>query len=168
MTMTHRHAHAAARPLFPPVTGATLVTALLAGLAADLTWEFWARAITPFLPGIGGPLEPAALVQSVFGLDSRLAGELIHFVVGVVFYPFGYLFIARPLQRLVLPSLPWTLTAAGFGVGLWIFALYVMAHLIAGLPAFLSFIPLAWASLAGHVIFGLVVGAVVRWREGEV
>ena len=40
-----------------------------------------------------------------------------------------------------------------------------MAHLIAGLPAFLGFIPLAWASLAGHVIFGLVVGFVVRRRE---
>jgi hypothetical protein len=40
-----------------------------------------------------------------------------------------------------------------------------MAHLIAGLPAFLDFIPLAWASFGGHVIFGLVVGLVVRLRE---
>ena len=41
----------------------------------------------------------------------------------------------------------------------------MMAHLIAGLPAFLDFIPLAWASFGGHVIFGLVVGAVVKWRR---
>src|SRR3712207_5003300 len=142
------------KPLFPPLTRELLVTALLAGIAADLTWEFWARAVTPVLPGVGGPLEPAALVQSVFGLDSRLLGEIIHLVVGFVFYPLGYLFVARPLQRLAIPGLPWWLTAAGFGVGLWIFALYVMAHLIAGLPAFLGFIPLAWASFAGHILFG--------------
>ncbi|HKH33495.1 MAG TPA: hypothetical protein VKA80_04910 [Beijerinckiaceae bacterium] len=153
------------RQLLAPLTTATLVTSLIAGIAADVTWEFWARVITPFLPGVGGPLEPAALVQSVFGLKSRLVGEIIHLVVGFVFYPLGYLFIARPLQRAIIPGLPWYLTATGFGVGLWIFALYVMAHLIAGLPAFLDFIPLAWASFGGHVIFGLVVGVVVKWRE---
>jgi hypothetical protein len=51
------------------------------------------------------------------------------------------------------------------GIGLWVFALYVMAHLIARLPAFFDFIPLAWASFGGHVIFGLVVGLVVKLRE---
>lgn len=153
------------KPLFPPLTRDLAVTSLIAGIAADLTWEFWARVITPSIPGVGGPLEPAALVQSVFGLESRLVGEIVHLVVGFLFYPLGYLFIARPLQRLIIPGLPWYLTAAGFGIGLWIFALYVMAHLIAGLPAFLDFIPLAWASFGGHVIFGIVVGAVVKWRE---
>ncbi|HEX2526606.1 MAG TPA: hypothetical protein VHL31_09970 [Geminicoccus sp.] len=151
--------------LFPPLAAATLVTALLAGAAADVAWEVWARWVTPHLPGVGGPLEPAALVQSVFGLDSRWLAELLHLVVGVVFYPLGYLFIARPLQRAILPGLPWWLTAADFGLGLFVFALFVMAHLIAGLPAFLGWIPLAWASLAGHVLFGLVTGAVVKLRE---
>ena len=75
------------------------------------------------------------------------------------------LFQHRPLARLVVPTFPWWIVAAGFGVGLWVFALYVMAHLIAGLPAFLGFIPLTYASLAGHVIFGLVVGLVVAVRE---
>ena len=103
------------RQLFPPLDAETMITSLIAGVAADLTWEFWARVITPFIPGVGGPLEPAALVQSVFGLESRLVGEIIHLVVGFLFYPLGYLFIARPLQRLIIPGLPWYLTAAGFG-----------------------------------------------------
>lgn len=154
-----------ATTLFPPLTSATLATSLLAGICADVAWEFWARIVTPLLPGVGGPLEPAALVQSVFGFESVFWGEIIHLVVGFVFYPIGFLFVARPLQRAILPTLPWWLTAAGFGIGLWIFALYVMAHLIAGLPAFLEFAPLAWASLAGHIVFGLVVGFVVRLRE---
>jgi hypothetical protein len=92
------------KPLFPPLTRDLAVTSLIAGVAADLTWEFWARVITPFIPGVGGPLEPAALVQSVFGLDSRFVAELIHLVVGFVFYPLGYLFVARPLAQAIVPS----------------------------------------------------------------
>ena len=149
----------------PPIDGTTLTTAVLAGIAADITWEIWARLITPFL--VGGPLEPAALVQSVFGLSSRLPAEIIHLVVGFLFYPLGYLFIARPLARAVVPWMPWWLVALGYGIGLWIFALYIMAHLIAGLPAFLGFIPLTWASLAGHLLFALVLATVVRWRESK-
>ncbi|MBD1546946.1 hypothetical protein HK439_11785 [Labrenzia aggregata] len=140
-----------------------MLTAVLAGIAADLTWEIWARGITPFW--VGGPLEPAALVQSVFGLKNHFLAELIHGVVGVLFYPLGYLFIARPIARVVTPFLPWWIVGLGFGVGLWIFALYIMAHLFAGLPPFLGFITLAWASLVGHLLFGLVTAAVVRWRE---
>lgn len=154
---------ASATPLMPPLTGRTFVTAILAGAAADIAWEIWARLLTPLW--VGGPLEPAALVQSVFGLSSRPAAELIHLVVGVVFYPLGYLYIARPLARLILPMLPWWFVGAGFGVGLWVFALYVMAHLIAGLPPFLGFVTLTWASLVGHLIFGVVTAAAVRWRE---
>jgi hypothetical protein len=149
--------------LFPRIDGELVKTILLAGLAADLSWEIWARGITPLL--VGGPLQPAALVQSVFGLRSWPLAELIHAVVGIVFYPIGYLFIARPLQRRILPGLSTTLTGAGFGVGLWIFALYVMAHLIAGLPAFLGFGALAWASLAGHLLFGIVAAHVVAGRR---
>lgn len=156
-------AAASAPSLLPPLTLTTLATAILAGLGADLTWEVWARLVTPFI--VGGPLEPAALVQSVFGFSNVLAAEVIHAVVGIVFYPLGYLFIARPIARVVTPFLPWWIVGLGFGAGLWVFALYVMAHLAAGLPPFLNFIPLAWASLAGHLIFGLVCALIVRVRE---
>lgn len=152
--------------VLPVIDTRLIATILLAGAAADLAWEVWARGVTPFL--VGGPLEPAALVQTVFGLQSRLPAEIIHLVVGVVFYPIGWLFIARPLQRLLLPRLPRLLAGIGFGIGLWIFALYVMAHLIGGLPAFLGFVPLAYASLAGHVLFGVIVAEVVNWRESNV
>ncbi|WP_245943958.1 hypothetical protein [Acuticoccus kandeliae] len=141
------------------------MNALVAGAAADLAWEVWARFITPIL--VGGPLQPAALVQTVFGLSSWTLAEAIHIIVGVVFYPIGYLYVARPIARVVTPFLPWWAVGAGFGVGLWVFALYVMAHLIGGLPAFLGFIPLAWASLAGHIVFGLITAAVVRALEAR-
>ncbi len=144
--------------------GRVLVTILLAGLAAEVIWEVWARLITPLW--VGGPLEPAALVQSVFGLSDRTVAELIHVMVGLIAYPFGYIFIAKPIARAFFPFLPWWIVALGYGVGLWVFALYIMAHLFAGLPPFLGFIPLTWASLVGHVLFGLAVGTVVKLRHG--
>lgn len=139
-----------------------LVTVLLAGLAAEVVWEIWARQITPLW--VGGPLEPAALVQDVFKLQSRFAAEVIHFLVGLIAYPIGYIVIARPLARAIVPWMPWWMVALGYGVGLWIFALYIMAHLVAGHPAFLGFIPLTWASLVGHLAFAVALAAVVRNR----
>jgi hypothetical protein len=140
------------------------ITVLLAGLAAEVVWEIWARVLTPLW--VGGPLEPAALVQDVFKLKSRTAAEVIHVLVGLIAYPIGYLLIAQPLARAIVPWMPWWLVALGYGVGLWIFALYIMAHLIAGHPPFLGFIPLTWASLGGHLAFALALGAVVRARQG--
>jgi hypothetical protein len=149
--------------VFPEIQPSLGRTIVLSGIAADITWEIWARLITPLW--VGGPLEPAALIQSVFGFDNLLLAECIHAVVGIIFYPIGFLFVARPLQRLIFPKLPLLLTGVGFGIGLWVFALYVMAHLFAGLPAFLGFIPLTWASLIGHILFGTVVAFVVRLTE---
>lgn len=150
-------------PIFPDIQPGLARAIVLSGLAADITWEIWARVFTPLW--VGGPLEPAGLVQSVFGFSNPLAAEAIHAIVGIIFYPIGYLFIARPLQRLIFPKLPLLLTGIGFGTGLWIFALYVMAHLFAGLPPFLGFITLTWASLIGHILFGIVVAFVVRALE---
>ncbi len=143
--------------------GRVIVTVLLAGIAAEVTWEIWTRLITPLW--VGGPLEPAALVQDVFKLQSRFAAEIIHFLVGLIGYPIGYLVIARPLARALVPWMPWWLVALGYGTGLWVFALYIMAHLVAGHPAFLGFIPLTWASLVGHLGFAVALAAVVRSRD---
>ena len=147
---------------FSPSTFAR--TVLLAGLAGEVVWEIWARLITPVF--VGGPLEPAALVQDVFHLSSRLPAEIIHFLVGLIAYPIGYLLIAGPLARLITPWMPWWLVALAYGTGLWIFALYIMAHLFAGQPPFLGFIPLTWVSLIGHLGFALALVAVAESRQG--
>lgn len=148
----------------PPLVWHTLITILMAGIVADVSWEIWARVFTPLW--VGGPLQPAALVQSVFGFKDLFLAEVIHAVVGIVFYPIGYLYIARPLARVIIPALPWWIIGPCFGVGLWVFALYVMAHIFAGLPPFLGFITLTWASLVGHVIFGFMTALIVKVREG--
>jgi len=49
-----------------------------------------------------------------------------------------------------------------FGVVIWAFALYVMAHLVSGNPPFLGFTQLTWVSLVGHIVYGLALAAVMR------
>ncbi|GAB5469081.1 MAG: hypothetical protein Kilf2KO_21110 [Rhodospirillales bacterium] len=138
------------------------ITLLLAGVASTITWEIWARIVTPAV--IGGELSPAGLVQAVFGFQNLLLAEAIHLLTGVIAYPLGYLLVARPLARSLLPSLHWSLLGLLYGVVLFVFALYVMAHLFAGFPAFIGWGNLAWMSLLGHLIFALVLAAVVQWR----
>ncbi|MEM7644452.1 MAG: hypothetical protein AAF366_18290, partial [Pseudomonadota bacterium] len=50
---------------------------------------------------------------------------------------------------------------------LWIFALYVMAHLVAGMPAFLGFTGITWVALWGHVLFGVVAALVIELRSAR-
>ena len=158
------NAHAARATDGESSAGGIVLTILLAGLASEIVWEIWARVITPQL--VGGPLEPAGLIQSVFGLGDRTIAEIIHVMVGLIAYPFGYIFIARPVAKTIVPFLPWWIVALGYGTALWVFALYIMAHLVAGFPPFLGFIPLTWASLVGHLLFALAGGAVVKTRLG--
>lgn len=134
------------------ITMARFRDAALAGIAATIVWEVWARLVTPAV--IGGPLEPAALIMSVFGLgaEHRPLAELLHFITGIVFYPLGYVLVMRPVR-----PLGWLGGGIAYGVVLWVFALFVMAGLVAGLPLFLGFIPLTWMSLIGHLIFALVL-----------
>ena len=122
---------------------------LAAGLVAEIVWEIWARVVTPVI--IGGPLEPAGLILSLFRLDPSLywLGEAIHLVTGFVFYPLGYVLVFRR----VLPGNVYV-KGAIYGVLLWVFALGICAPL-AGLPIFLGFIPLSIMSLIGHTLFGL-------------
>ncbi|MEO1293585.1 MAG: hypothetical protein AAFV62_12265 [Pseudomonadota bacterium] len=154
---------------------AIIALTLLAGTAATAVWEVWARLAAPLW--IGGPLEPAGLIRSVFanagGVQiSALTAEWLHFVTGLIAYPAAYLVVARPVARglgRVLPQwLRWitapVLVGAVYGAALFAFALYLMAHLLAGFPPFLGWGQLAFASLTGHVLYGVAVALVV-WKS---
>jgi hypothetical protein len=88
-------------------------------------------------------------------------------LTGLVFYVLGYYLLARPVQRSVLPGLHWSVTAVLYGVALWVFALYGMAHLVAGMPAFLGFTGITWVALWGHILYSVVTAGVIEAR-GEV
>lgn len=175
----------------PGVNFVAVATFLAGGLAATLVWEIFARGVAPYM--IGGPLQPAGLVSSVFGQlgiweafgvarpDRGGIAEIVHMLTGVLFYPLGYLLIARPISRAFPHPLSGWLTAGiAYGAVLFAFALYAMAHLIAGFPPFLGWFnvisqvadgaaPLSKAvfhigaaSFIGHVAYGVTLAAVAR------
>ncbi|MEM9010702.1 MAG: hypothetical protein AAGE18_05700 [Pseudomonadota bacterium] len=92
--------------------------------------------------------------------------HFVHFVmVGLIAYPLGWILFARPAWLAVAPGLHWIVPGLVYGVALWVFALYFMAHLIAGNPPFLGFGNITWVALVGHVLFALTVAGIVEARH---
>ena len=144
----------------------TLATILTAGAFGTLAFDIYGQALSPLLGQ--ARLAPVGLasgtLKAVFGASPSGAAHLLHFVTGIVFYAVGWALIARPLQRAVLPGLHWTVTAVIYGVALWAFALYGVAHLVVGNKPFLGWTGITWVALWGHIIYALVAAAVTEAR----
>lgn len=152
--------------VLPRLDARTLATMLVAGALATVAFDFYGQALSPML-GFAS-LAPVPLanstIQAIFGAPYDPGANFLHYLAGLVAYPLGWMLIARPLAARVAPALPWWVAATAYGVVLWIFALFVMAHLVAGLPAFLGFTGITWVALIGHVLFALVAAWVVERR----
>jgi len=150
----------------PDLSSRTLVTMLVAGCVATIVFDLFGQALSPLL-GFAR-LAPVPLAsqtwQVVMGESSTSMGHLLHYIAGLIAYPVGWMFIWRPVSERLVPSLPWLVSAALYGVALWVFALYVMAHLVAGNPAFLNFTGITWVALIGHMLFAVAVAGVERAR----
>lgn len=146
-----------------------LGVAALSGAAATVAFDVFGQSLSPMF-GFA-KLSPVPLADSVIrtlaGAGWQPGAEFLHYVAGVLAYPLGWLLIAEPLARRLTPGLPWTAAAAVYGVLLWIFALYGMAHLVAGMPPFLGFGGVTWVALVGHVVFALVAAGVARRLLGR-
>lgn len=150
----------------PGLSTYTLITILVSGAVATVFFDLFGQAISPMM-GFAklAPVPLATQTWNVFfGQPYTPGGHLLHYVAGLFAYPFGWMFIWRPIVQRILP-LPWLLSSILYGVGLWVFALYIMAHLIAGNPAFLGFTGITWVALAGHILFAVVTAIVVRARS---
>jgi uncharacterized membrane protein HdeD (DUF308 family) len=146
-----------------------LITMLYAGAVSLAAFDFFGQALSPML-GYAA-LAPVGLanqvLQIITGESIRGGGHLLHYLAGVVAYPLGWMLVVEPLRRTLMPSLHWSIAAIFYGVALWVFALYIMAHLIAGNPAFLGFSGITWVALIGHVLFAVVTAVVYRARYGD-
>lgn len=143
------------------------VTIVTAGAFATLAFDFFGQSLSPWL-GFAklAPVGLAnAVLQNIFGAGFAPAAEALHYFAGIVAYAFGWVAIVEPLRRRLAPTLHWSLAAVAYGVALWIFALYGMAHLIAGMPPFLGFTGITWVALVGHVVYALVAAAVTNYRQ---
>ena len=148
----------------PSETRAVAGAVLLSGAAATIAFDLFGQALSPMvgLPALSPVPLANSVIETLAGSRWSAGAEFLHYVAGLVVYPLGWLFVAAPLSRKVAPGLPWSAAAALYGVALWAFALYGMAHLIVGMPAFLGFGAMTWVALAGHVLFALVAAGVVR------
>ena len=153
----------------PEVNAETLMTMILAGAVATVAFDYFGQSLSPMLGFANLAPVPLAnnVIRVIFGETYGPGAHLLHYLAGMVAYPVGWMFIAKPIAEKLTPGLPWLVTSAVYGVALWVFALYIMAHLIAGNPAFLGFTGITWVALVGHVIFAVVAAWIVAWREAN-
>ena len=137
----------------------------VAGFVATCAFDLWGQMVSPAL-GFAN-LSPHGLAKSLlgtFGLpNGDFAGYFVHFyLVGLIGYPIGWLFIFKPLWRAVMGDrMGWFVPAAIYGFGLWVFAIGGITA-IAGLPLFLNFTGITWVALVGHVLYGIALVATLR------
>lgn len=146
------------------ITLRTATTVLTAGAFATLAFDAFGQGISPLFGyaklapvGLAG-----ATLKSVFGTNPPGAAHLLHLLTGLVAYAVGWFAIARPLQLAIAPRLHWTITAVVYGIVLWVFALYVMAHLVTGNKPFLGWTGITWVALWGHIVYALVAAWIME------
>lgn len=162
--------------------GRFAVKMLVAGAAGLAFWELWIRYGAPPITGkfpLDGPIGLAqASLNKLFGisafkgddlflgvLSGRSIAEIAHFLMAFVGYPLAFLVVGRPIGRAVLGRMGELradiVTGLVFGAITFVFAGYVMGHLIAGFPPFFGWKSVTvWTglppgSLIGHVLLGL-------------
>ena len=156
----------------PPASFGALLLLIISGSVATIAFDLWGQAISPGLLG-WAKLAPVGLatqtVQTVFGFRSVPAGHFMHlFLVGLIAYPFGWVYIARPILERLMPGLPLIASSAIYGFGLFVFAIGIIAGpLFAGNPWFLNWTGITYVALIGHVLYGIVVAYAANYLEGN-
>lgn len=142
------------------------ITILTAGAFATLAFDIFGQALSPLFGY--AKLAPVGLagasLKALFGANPSGAAHLLHALTGIVFYALGWALVARPVQRAIMPQMPWVVTAVIYGVVLWVFALYVMAHLVTGNKPFLGWTGITYVALYGHIVYALIAGWVMEAR----
>lgn len=153
----------------PAINAQTLGLLFVAGFFASNAFDLWGQLISPAL-GFA-TLSPHGLAKSLLGAlglpKSDFAGYFMHFyLVGLIGYPVGWLFIFAPIWRKVIGQSHWLLPSTIYGVGLWVFAIGGITA-IAGLPFFLNFTGITWVALVGHMLYGIVLVAVMQMIQKD-
>lgn len=146
------------------VTLKTAATVLTAGAFATIAFDAFGQGLSPLLGY--AKLAPVGLagasLKAIFGANPSGAAHMLHALTGLIFYAVGWFAIARPLQLAVAPRLHWSVTAVAYGIALWVFALYFMAHLVTGNKPFLGWTGITWVALWGHILYAVVAAAIME------
>ncbi|MEM6711864.1 MAG: hypothetical protein AAF590_06225 [Pseudomonadota bacterium] len=160
-----KNVNAVGGPAIPKVNAETLGLMFISGFFGTIAFDLWGQLISP---GIGwANLSPHGLARSLLGSlglpNNAFAGYLVHFYgVGLIGYPIGWLFVFKPIWGRVTGDLGgWFVASAVYGFGLWVFAIGGITT-IAGLAPFLNFTGITWVALIGHVLYAIVMVAVMK------
>lgn len=151
----------------PAINFNTLGLMFISGFFATIAFDLWGQVISPALGY--ATLSPHGLAKSLlgsFGLpNGNFAGYFVHFyVVGLIGYPIGWMFVFAPIWQRVVGQTHWFIPSAIYGFGLWVFAIGGITS-VAGLPFFLNFTGIVWVALVGHVLYGIVLVAMLKQVE---
>lgn len=142
-------------------TTAGIVTGIVAGLIGGLVFGMMMQMMTAPTPD-GGTMPLMVMVAMVVGSTSLMVGWLYHLfnsaVIGAIF---GWLLGSR--VHGYGSGLIW---GAVYGVVWWVLGPLLLMPILLGMPPFapLQMMPsVAIGSLIGHIIYGLIVGAVFVW-----
>ncbi|SDX58733.1 hypothetical protein SAMN05444358_107166 [Ruegeria halocynthiae] len=136
----------------------------IAGFFATIAFDTWGQIISPSLGWAN--LSPEGLASSLLGRlglpTDAFLGFFIHFyIVGLIAYPMGWAYVFKPIWARVLGRGHWVVASAIYGFGLWVFAIGGVTT-FSGLPPFLNFTGITWVALIGHVLYGIVLVAILR------
>jgi len=135
-----------------------LIRALAGGFLATVVFTLFGLFVAPNV--IGQPMDVAALMAPMLG-GSHTAGVIAHFVAGTVVLPIAYLIFGIRS----LPGPAW-LRGAIFMIPVYLVAMAVVMPIL-GQGFFFGSLPKAMVALVGHVVFGLVMGAIIGKPDGE-
>lgn len=138
-----------------------VVVGIVAGLIGGLVFGMMMSMMSAPTPD-GGSMNMMAMVGMIVHSPTLAVGWLYHLfnsaVIGAIF---GWLLGSRTTRYEA--GLVW---GALYGMIWWVLGGLILMPVLLGLPAFapLTMMPMiAMASLMGHVIFGLVLGAAFVW-----
>lgn len=127
----------------------------IAAIVATVVLDMMMKVGAPTMLGIP-PMSPANLITSILGLPpGNVVGTIVHFGLALVGFPIGYMIIAYRH----FPG-PYLLRGALWGVFLWLVAMVVVVPL-AGLPIFFGFGMPMMAALVAHVVYGVILAAII-------
>ena len=131
----------------------------IAAVVATVVLEMMMRVGAPTILGIE-PMSPAGLITNILGLpQGHFLGTVMHFGLGLIGFPIGYIIVAYRY----FPG-PYLLRGAVWGILLWLAAMVVVVPL-AGLPIFFGFGKPMIAALVAHVVYGIILAAIVGKPE---
>jgi uncharacterized membrane protein YagU involved in acid resistance len=140
-------------------------TGAIAGIVAGLVFGVMMQMMSAPTPD-GGSMPMMKMVAMVVRSESLFVGWVYHlFNSAVIGGLFGWLLGDR--ARSYGSGLTW---GAAWGIVWWVLGGLILMPILLGMPAFASLRmppmrPVAFGSLVGHVVYGLVLGAVfVRLR----